>query len=106
MNYRKENMLRSSILNPAKAFFIFAQIAKQFWECRPDIPLLVVEGRCDAEWLARCSVDLRGLKNLNLMANTPSPRDFYRVSKIILVPSLFMESFGRVAAEAMINGNF
>jgi glycosyltransferase involved in cell wall biosynthesis len=54
--------------------------------------------------LARTGVDLRGIGNMNLMANTPDPRDFYRITKIMLIPSLFMESFGRVAAEAMING--
>ena len=83
---------------------MFAQIAKQLWERRPDIPFLVVEGRCGADWLARTGVDLRGVKNINFMANTPDPRDFYRVSKLVIVPSLFMESFGRMAAESMING--
>ena len=38
------------------------------------------------------------------MANTPDPRDFYRVSQILLMPSLWNESFGRVPVEAMING--
>ena len=38
------------------------------------------------------------------MANTPDPRDFYQVSRLLLVPSLWWESFGRVAAEALING--
>jgi len=90
--------------DPNKGVYVFAQIAKQLWERRPDIPLLVVEGRAGADWLARTGVDLRGVNNMSLMANTPDPRDFYRVTKIMLVPSLFMESFGRVAAEAMING--
>jgi len=90
--------------DPNKGVYVFAQIAKQLWERRPDIPLLVVEGRCGADWLVRTGVDLRGVKNMSLMANTPDPRDFYRVSKLVLVPSLFMESFGRMAAEAMING--
>ncbi|MCL2624859.1 MAG: glycosyltransferase family 4 protein, partial [Planctomycetaceae bacterium] len=89
---------------PGKGVYIFAQIAKQLWERRPEIPLLVVEGRAGADWLARTGVDFEGVRNLSLMANTPDPRDFYRVTKIMLVPSLFMESFGRVAAEAMING--
>jgi glycosyltransferase involved in cell wall biosynthesis len=89
---------------PGKGVYVFVQIAKQLWTCRPDIPLLVVEGRAGADWLARTGVDLRGVGNMNLMANTPDPRDFYRVTKIMLIPSLFMESFGRVAAEAMING--
>ncbi len=38
------------------------------------------------------------------MTNTSDPRDFYKVSRILLVPSLWRESFGRVAAEAMMNG--
>ena len=38
------------------------------------------------------------------MANTPDPRDFYRVSRMVLMPSLWRESLGRVAVEAMANG--
>jgi glycosyltransferase involved in cell wall biosynthesis len=38
------------------------------------------------------------------MANTPDPRDFYRVSRAVLMPSLWRESLGRVAIEAMANG--
>jgi glycosyltransferase involved in cell wall biosynthesis len=38
------------------------------------------------------------------MANTPDPRDFYRVSRVVLVPSVWRETFGRVAAEALANG--
>jgi len=38
------------------------------------------------------------------MANTPDPRDFYQVSRLLLIPSLWRESFARVAAEALING--
>ena len=90
--------------DPNKGVFVFAQIAKQLWLRRPEIPLLVVEARAGADWLARTGVDLYGVGNMSLMANTPDPRDFYRVTKIMLVPSLFKESFGRVAAEAMING--
>jgi glycosyltransferase involved in cell wall biosynthesis len=38
------------------------------------------------------------------MANTPDPRDCYRVSRVVLMPSLWRESLGHVAAEAMTNG--
>jgi glycosyltransferase involved in cell wall biosynthesis len=38
------------------------------------------------------------------MRNTPDPRAFYAVSKLVLVPSLWRESFGRVATEAVMNG--
>jgi glycosyltransferase involved in cell wall biosynthesis len=49
-------------------------------------------------------VDLSGLENLHRMAMTPDPRDFYAVSRAVLVPSLWKESLGRVAIEAMANG--
>ena len=49
-------------------------------------------------------MDLSGLTNLHRLANTPDPRDFYRVSRAVLMPSLWRESFGRVAAEACLNG--
>jgi glycosyltransferase involved in cell wall biosynthesis len=71
---------------------------------RPEIPLLVVEGRGTTDGLAGLPVDLSGLENLHRMANTPDPRDFYRVSRVLLVPSLWRESLGRVAVEAMANG--
>jgi len=38
------------------------------------------------------------------MANTPNPRDFDRVSRAVLVFSLWRESLGRVPMEAMANG--
>jgi len=38
------------------------------------------------------------------MANTPDPRDFYRVSRAVPVPSLWRESLGRVPMEALANG--
>ena len=44
------------------------------------------------------------LGNTFVMANTPDPRDFYTVSKIVLMPSLWWESFPRVAVESLING--
>ena len=71
---------------------------------RPDIPVLVVEGRGTSETLARLPVDLSELTNLNRMANTPDPRDFYRVTRSVLMPSLWRESLGRVPIEAMANG--
>ena len=42
--------------------------------------------------------------NLFTMANTFDPRKFYRVTKAIVMPSLWDKSFGLVAAEAMANG--
>ena len=89
---------------PDKAVTVFGRIAIELGARRPDIPLLQVEGRGTTDALARLPVDLSGLTNLNRMANTPDPRDFYRVSRVVLMPSLWRESLGRVAIEAMANG--
>jgi glycosyltransferase involved in cell wall biosynthesis len=89
---------------PDKGVFVFARIAAELARRRPDIPLLVVEGRGKAGWLESTALDLGTLGNLFVMANTPDPRDFYRVSRLVLMPSLCWESFSRVAAESFING--
>jgi glycosyltransferase involved in cell wall biosynthesis len=89
---------------PEKGAAVFARIALELGRRRPEIPLLVVEGRGRADGLAGLPVDLSGLTNLQRMGNTPDPRDFYRVSRVVLMPSLWRESLGRVAIEAMANG--
>jgi glycosyltransferase involved in cell wall biosynthesis len=89
---------------PEKGVFVFARIAAELARRRPDIPLLVVEGRGNCGWLQRTGLDLAALGNISVMANTPDPRDFYQVSRLVLIPSLWWESFCRVAAEALING--
>ena len=89
---------------PAKGVTAFARIALELGARRPEIPLLVVEGRGGSDWLARLPLDLSGLENLHRMANTPEPKDFWRASRAVLVPSLWRETFGRVAAEGLANG--
>jgi glycosyltransferase involved in cell wall biosynthesis len=89
---------------PDKGVFLFARIAGELGRLRPDIPLLVQEGRGRAAtWLGQPGLDL-GPRNLRVTGHTPDPRDFYRASRVVLMPSLWDESFGRVAAEALANG--
>ena len=95
-----------TFVNPhlTKGLTVFARIASLLDQRRPDIPILIVESRATANQVARIDLDLSGLGNLHRMANTNDPRQFYRVSRAVLMPSLWRESFGRVAAEALSNG--
>ena len=89
---------------PVKGLAVFARVASELDRLRPDVPILIVDGRGTTDWLAHTGLDLSGLGNLHRMANTPDPRHFYRVSRAVLMPSRWDESFGRVAAEALANG--
>lgn len=89
---------------PVKGVAWVARIAAETFRRRPDIPFLVVEGRGGVDWLGRLPLDLSAVKNLNGMHSTPRPSEFYSQSRVVLVPSLWEETFGRVAAEALANG--
>lgn len=89
---------------PHKGVYWFAGIVRALTARRPEIPFLVVEGRGKAPWLERTGLDPRVYANLFVLENTPDARDFLSTSRLILMPSLWSETFGRVAAEAMLNG--
>ena len=93
-----------TFINPeaSKGSYVVARIAQELAVRRPDIPILVVEGRRKAQTLKQ--LGLEHLPTLRMMPNTSDPRQFYGVTKIMLVPSLWNESFGLAAAEAMANG--
>lgn len=89
---------------PAKGLPVLARIVLELGRKRPDIPMLIVDGRGGADLLAGCGLDLSGVASLHRMANTPDPRDFWRVSRAVLVPSLWRENAALVAREALCNG--
>ena len=74
------------------------------WKIRPDIPILVVEGSAGIDALTNPALGLNCVNNINFVRNTPFPQIFYDIARVILIPSLFNESFCRVAAEAMASG--
>ena len=61
-------------------------------------------GLGSANWPQETGIDLTELPNLTMRRSVPDPREFYAVTRLLLMPSLWNESFGLVAAEAMING--
>lgn len=96
----------ATFVNPApeKGVYAFARIADELGRRRPDIPLLVVESRGSEATLLACGIDLRPHSNVFLMSQTSDPRDFWSVTRICLLPSLWWENQPLVAIEAMANG--
>ena len=83
----------------------FARLADMLGQSRPDIPILVVESGNYAGALgATQGIDLTRHGNIAVSPAIDDPREIYALSRVVLVPSVFNETFGRVAAEAMING--
>ena len=95
-----------TFVNPSyeKGVYAFARIADELGRRRPDIPLLVVEGRGAERTLADCGLDLRVHGNVHMMGHTHDPRLFWAVSRVCLIPSLWWENQPLVAVEAMVNG--
>ncbi len=91
--------------SPHKGIVFFARLAEVLARFRPDIPILVVQSGGSAEPLANTpGLDLARHPQILVSPPIADQRQIYALTKILLVPSVFEEPFGRVAAEAMING--
>lgn len=102
-----ENRAFVTFINPSprKGIALFARLADMLGSQRPDIPILVVQSAADATALNSVpGIDFS--KYPQILASPPvaRPADFFELTKILLVPSVFREPFGTVAAEAMLNG--
>ncbi len=91
--------------SPHKGSMLFARLADMLGSERPDIPMLVVQSATAAGGLnAIPGLDFRKYPQIMAAPATPRPADFFALTRILLVPSTFAEPFGRVAAEALVNG--
>lgn len=102
---------RLLFVNPSwqKGASVFVQLAEKLERDRPDIELEVVEARADWTAVLRETTRKMGeqrssLSNVTVTANTSDMRGPYSRARILVAPSLWWESSGRVLAEAMLNG--
>ncbi|WP_404472056.1 glycosyltransferase [Vreelandella venusta] len=102
---------RLLFVNPSfeKGASIVIQLALQLEKARPDIEIEVVEARADWQQVLRTVTRKVGkerssLPNVVVTPNTSDMRDPYSRARVLLAPSLWWESSGRVLAEAMLNG--
>jgi glycosyltransferase involved in cell wall biosynthesis len=73
-------------------------------EC-PDIPFLVLESwNLEPNWRALCRLRARKLGNVEWLEPTDDMRAVYAKSRVLLMPSVWEESFGRTVVEAQLNG--
>jgi glycosyltransferase involved in cell wall biosynthesis len=85
--------------------WLFARLADMLGSRRPDIPIMVVQSGETAGWLNRIrGVDFTKCPQIMAAPPVPRPADYFALTRALLVPSVWDEPFGRVAAEAMING--
>ncbi|MFB9866138.1 glycosyltransferase [Vreelandella sulfidaeris] len=112
-NFVAEQHERKRLLfvNPSwqKGASIFVQLAEKLERERPDIELEVVEARADWSAVLREATGLMGgqrssLSNVVVTPNTSDMRGPYSRARVVVAPSLWWESSGRMLAEAMLNG--
>jgi hypothetical protein len=96
-----------TFVHPArhKGLLLFARLADMLGSRRPDIPILVVQsGRTGGALNAIPGIDFGKYPQIMAAPPVAKPADYFALTRILLVPSVWEEPFGRVAAEAMING--
>lgn len=97
-------------INPSveKGVFFLARLAEELGVRRPDIPLLFIESRGSGGLLVQAGLtggfDLRRHESLMFAPAVAKPAEIFRGTRALLVPSVWAEPFGRVAAEALLNG--
>ncbi|OOY33977.1 hypothetical protein BOV88_12390 [Solemya velum gill symbiont] len=98
-------------INPswAKGVSIVIMFALLLEKSRPDIIFEVVESR--GNWqlifdavLKELGQDRKSLDNIVITSHTTDMRPVYGRARLLLAPSLWWESSGRILAEAMLNG--
>lgn len=90
---------------PTKGLTLFARLADMLGRARPDIPILIIQSGMSAAPLTQISgLDLRQYPQILVGPGTSDPWEIYALTKLLLVPSIWPEPFGRVAAEAMMAG--
>jgi hypothetical protein len=90
--------------SPHKGLWLFARLADMLGSRRPDIPILVVQsGHSGGTLTAIPGVDFSKYPQIMAAPAVPTPADYFALTRLLVVPSVWEEPFGRVAAEAMIN---
>jgi glycosyltransferase involved in cell wall biosynthesis len=90
---------------PHKGLYLFARLADMLGSRRPDVPILIVQSGASAGALNGLpGLDFSAYPQIMAAPAVATPAEYFALTRLLLVPSVWEEPFGRVAAEAMING--
>ena len=90
---------------PHKGLLLFARLADMLGQRRPEVPILVIQsGQSGGSLNAIPGIDFSRYPQIMAAPPTAVPAEYLALTRILLVPSVWPEPFGRVAVEAMING--
>ena len=90
--------------SPHKGLLLFARLADMLGSRRPDIPILIVQsGHTGGSLNAIPGIDFGKYPQIMAAPPVPAPADYFALTRLLVVPSVWEEPFGRVAAEAMVN---
>lgn len=98
-----------TMVNPSveKGLFFFARLAEELGRTQPKIAVLAIESRGTAGAVVKAGLmggfDLRRHESIMISPAVPTPRDIFANTRMLLVPSVWEEPSGRVAAEALVN---
>lgn len=71
----------------------------------PELPFLVMESwPLDPHWRAHCQARAAALGNIEWRGPSADMRGVFGQSRVLLMPSVWEESFGRTVVEAQLNG--
>lgn len=74
-------------------------------EACPELPFLVMESwHLDPHWRAHCQARAARLGNITWRAPSAAMREVFGQARVLLMPSVWEESFGRTVVEAQLNG--
>src|SRR4029453_6295483 len=90
---------------PHKGLYLFARLADMLGSRRPDIPMLVVQSGASAGALNGLpGLDFSAYPQIIAAPAVAAPAAHFALTRVLRVPWIWEEPFGRVPAEAMING--
>lgn len=91
-----------TMINPISAKGLDVVISAA--ESRPDIPFLLVKSWGYPGLYEEAERITKSIKNITLHKSVTDMRKVYRSTKVLLMPSIVQEAWGRTAVEAQMNG--